>query len=209
MTEKEKMVAGKFYNASDKTLIKARIRARILADKFNRSHAWNIWRRNLLIKKMFPNANGKNAFFEPSLKIEYGTNVQFGDNFYMNFDCQLLDVAPIKIGNNVMFGSRVTIATPCHPLVASERILQHYPDGEHTLEYAKSVEIGDNVWIASSVTICGGVRIGDNAVIAAGSVVTKDIPPNVLAGGVPCKIIREITDKDNMHPWECYLKNKY
>lgn len=116
----------------------------------------------------------------------------------MNFDCQLLDVAPIEIGDNVMFGPRVVVATPCHPLIAEERISHVYEDGEHDWEYAKPVKIGNNVWVASCVTICGGVTIGDDTVIAAGSVVTRDIPSGVLAGGVPCKVIRPITDNDRM-----------
>lgn len=206
MSDKDRMISGKFYNSTSKALIFAKIRARMLADRFNKTHAWNILRRMHLIKRMFPNATGKWAFFEPTIRIEYGYNIKFGENFYMNFDCQLLDVAPITIGDNVMFGPRVVVATPVHPLVASERILQQYPDGYHYLEYAKPVVIGNNVWIASSVTICGGVTIGDNTVIAAGSVVTKDIPANVLAGGVPCKVIREITDADKMNPWEQYIK---
>lgn len=208
MNNKERMIAGKLYNSSDKSLIFARIKARMLADRYNKTHAWNIIRRFRLIKRMFPNATGKNVFFEPTIRIEYGINIQFGNNFYMNFDCQLLDVAPISIGNNVMFGPRVIIATPVHPLIAEERIMQQYPDGFYALEYAKPVNIGNNVWIASNVTVCGGVNIGDNTIIAAGSVVTKDIPSNVLAGGIPCKIIRELTDEDKIYPWEKYQSNK-
>lgn len=116
----------------------------------------------------------------------------------MNFDCQLLDVAPIKIGDNVMFGPRVTVATPMHPFVAEERAISVYEDGEHDWEYAKPVTIGNDVWIASSATVCGGVTIGDGSIIAAGSVVTRDIPAGVLAAGVPCKPIRPITDEDRV-----------
>lgn len=207
MTEKERMIAGKLYNSADKSIVIARVKARMLADRFNKTHAWNVLRRTHLIKKMFPNATGKRAFFEPTIRIEYGFNIKFGENFYMNFDCQLLDVAPITIGDNVMFGPRVIVATPMHPLIGEERIIQQYPDGYHALEYAKPVNIGNNVWIGANVTVCGGVNIGDNAVIGAGSVVTKDIPRNVLAAGVPCKVIREITDADKMNPWEQYIKD--
>lgn len=207
MTERERMVAGKLYNSTEKNLILARVRARMLVDRFNKTHAWNIIRRTHLIKKMFPNSTGKHAFFEPTIRIEYGDNITFGDNFYMNFDCQLLDVAPIRIGSNVMFGPRVVLATPCHPLLASERIANEYPNGFYPLEYAKPIKVGNNVWIAANVTVCGGVTIGDNTVIAAGSVVTRDIPANVLAGGIPCKVIRELTDADKMHPWETYSKD--
>lgn len=181
-SEKENMIAGRFYNPVDKELTRTRIRARYLVDIFNRSRAWNIPFRSFLIKKIFPN----------------GADGAFGKNFYMNFDCQLLDVAPIKIGDNVMFGPRVTVATPMHPLVGEERAINEYEDGVHDWEYSRPVVIGDNVWVASSATICGGVTIGSDTVIAAGSVVTRDIPSGVLAGGVPCKPIRPITDEDRM-----------
>lgn len=196
-SQKERMIAGEFYNPNDKELILARVRARMLADRFNRTKAWNIPYRTRLIKKMFPNgADG--AFFEPNIRIEYGFNVKFGKNFYMNFDCQLLDVAPIEIGDNVMFGPRVTVATPMHPFVSEERAISTYSDGVHDWEYARPVKIGDNVWVASSATICGGVTTGSDTVIAAGSVVTRDIPSGVLAAGVPCKVIRPITDADRL-----------
>ena len=196
-SQKERMIAGEFYNPNDKELILARVRARMLADRFNRTKAWNIPCRTRLIKKMFPNgADG--AFFEPNIRIEYGFNVKFGKNFYMNFDCQLLDVAPIEIGDNVIFGPRVTVATPMHPFVSEERAISTYSDGVHDWEYARPVKIGDNVWVASSATICGGVTIGSDTVIAAGSVVTRDIPSGVLAAGVPCKVIRPITDADRL-----------
>lgn len=196
-TNLSKMKNGQFYNPVDKKLVIARTRARLLADKFNRTKAWNVLSRNRIISKLFPHGQ-KGAFFEPSIRTEYGFNVRFGKNFYMNFDCQLLDVAPIEIGDDVMFGPRVVVATPCHPLVADERIAHTYEDGVHDWEYAKPVKIGNNVWVASCVTICGGVTIGDNSVIAAGSVVVRDIPSGVLAGGVPCKVIRPIKEEDRM-----------
>lgn len=192
-----KMQKGVLYNPVDKKLVLARTRARMLADRFNRTRAWNIPMRNYILAKLFPYGE-KGAFFEPSIRTEYGFNVRYGKRFYMNFDCQLLDVAPIEIGDDVMFGPRVVVATPCHPLVADERIAHDYEDGEHDWEYAKPVKIGNNVWVASCVTICGGVTIGDDTVIAAGSVVVRDIPSGVLAGGVPCKVIRPITDADRM-----------
>lgn len=196
-SHKERMISGEFYNPMDKELLLARTRARMLADKFNRTRAWNIPTRTRIIKKLFPNG-AEGAFFEPNIRTEYGFNVRFGKNFYMNFDCQLLDVAPIEIGDNVMFGPHVTVATPMHPFVAEERAINTYEDGEHDWEYARPVKIGNDVWVASSVTICGGVTIGDGSVLAAGSVVTRDIPSGVLAAGVPCKPIRPITDEDRL-----------
>lgn len=203
ISEFEKMTSGCLYNPIDRKIIFIRTRARWLADKFNRSRAWNLPRRTWLIKRMIKN-HGKNFFFEPSLHIEYGCNITFGDNFYMNFDCQLMDVNKITIGDNCMFGPRVSLATPVHPLLADERISKNYPTGFHDLEYAKPITLGNNIWLATNVTVIGGVTIGDNVVIGAGSVVTRDIPPNVFAAGVPCKVIREITEADRMNVEEFY-----
>lgn len=175
----------------------------MLADRYNRTRAWQLLTRMRLIKKLFPNG-GKMPYFEPNIRVEYGFNVKFGNNFFMNFDCKLLDVAPIEIGDGVMFGPNVIIATPFHPMVADERIIKDYGDGTYDLEYSAPIKIGNNVWIASSVTVCGGVTIGDNTVIGAGSVVTKDIPSGVFAAGVPCKVIREITDEDRLYPVDKY-----
>ncbi len=205
MNDLERMISGRLYNPAAPELTAARLRARRLADRFNRTRAWQFKLRSRLISKLFPNASDKSdAFFEPSIRVEYGFNVRFGKCFFMNFDCQLLDVAPITIGDDVMFGPRVTLATPMHPFLIEERKFQSYPDGEYDLEYAKPIVIGDGVWLAASVTVCGGVTIGAGSVIAAGSVVTRDIPAGVLAGGVPCKVIRPLTDADRMKPWDTY-----
>ena len=196
-TEKEKMSNGLIYNPTDPELVACRMKARTLADKFNRTKACELKKRQRLIEKIFP-YHGKNPFFEPNIRVEYGFNTVFGDNFYMNFDCKLLDVAKIVIGDNVMFGPGVTIATPLHPLLAEERIAKEREDGFYDLEYAAPIKIGSNVWIASNVTVCGGVTIGDDCVIGAGSVVTRDIPSGCFAAGVPCRVKRQITEKDKI-----------
>lgn len=208
MNDFELMKSGNFYKPTDPKLLLKRTRARMLVDRFNKTHAWNLLRRFHLIRRIFPNGQ-KGAFFEPNIHVEYGENVTFGKNFFMNFDCTLLDVAPIEIGDDVMFGSRVMIATPVHPMLAEERKMQDYGDGFYDLEYAKPIKIGNGVWLASNVTVCGGVTIGDNAVVGAGSVVTRDIPPNVFAAGVPCRVIRPLTEEDRMNPKKRYdeLKN--
>lgn len=196
-TEKEKMSNGLIYNPTDPELVACRMKARTLADKFNRTKACELKKRQRLIEKIFP-YHGKNPFFEPNIRVEYGFNTVFGDNFYMNFDCKLLDVAKIVIGDNVMFGPGVTVATPLHPMVAEERIAKEREDGFYDLEYAAPIKIGSNVWIASNVTVCGGVTIGDDCVIGAGSVVTRDIPSGCFAAGVPCRVKRQITEKDKI-----------
>lgn len=201
-----RMCAGRLYNCSDKKVFLKHARALYLTEKFNRTRIWNIPKQNRIIKRLIPN-HGKDFFILQSFRCEYGFNITFGDDLFVNFDCIFMDVAPITIGNSVMFGPRVTIATPVHPLIADERKIQDYPDGKHDLEYAKPVTIGDKAWIAANVTICGGVNIGEGAVIAAGSVVTRDIPANCIAAGVPCKVIREIDENDRINVWDTYMKD--
>lgn len=207
--EFELMSEGKLYNSSEPSLVAKRIKARELAMDFNNLRPSELDKKRAVLSALFNKTdNIESAYFEPNIRVEYGSNVKFGKNFYMNYDCMLLDVAKIIIGDNVMFGPRVILATPMHPFLAEERIMQDYPNGFYNIEYAKPIKIGNNVWIASNVTICGGVTIGDNTVIASGAVVTKDIPSNVLAGGIPCKIIRQLNEDDRLNVWETYCKNK-
>ena len=116
-------------------------------------------------------------------------------------------MAPITLGDNVLVGPNVTLATPNHPFVAEERAYTDYPNGCHELEYAQPITIGDNCWLCASVTVCGGVTIGAGSIIAAGAVVTRDIPPNSIAAGVPAKVLRQIGEGDRLHVWETYVKN--
>ena len=131
-----------------------------------------------------------------------------GQGCFINYNCVFLDVATIEIGNGVMFGPSVTVATPHHPYLAEERLPTDYPAGFHDLEYAKPIVIGDNCWICASATITGGVTIGENSIIAAGAVVTSDIPANSIAAGVPAKVVRKIDERDRVHVWETYQKNE-
>lgn len=201
------MVEGKLYNCTDSYVLKKHAKALWLCDIYNKTAIWNLPKRKFVIKRLFPNI-GENAFICTPMHAEYGVNVHAGKNLFINFDSKLLDVAPIKMGDNVMIGANVTIATPMHPFLKEERRVQDYPDGFHDLEYAKPVTIGSDVWIASSVTICGGVTIGDGAVIAAGAVVTSDVPANSLVGGVPAKIIRTFDEEDRLNVWDTYLKGE-
>lgn len=132
--------------------------------------------------------HGKNVYFEPPFHCEYGSHIEVGENFYTNTGCVMLDVAKITIGKNVMFGPNVSIYTAGHPI---------HPESRNSgYEYGIAVTLGDNVWIGGSCVILPGVRIGNNTVIGAGSVVTKDIPDNVCAAGNPCRVIRGITEAD-------------
>lgn len=139
---------------------------------------------------------GKNIYFEPPFHCEYGNHIEIGDNFYANTSCIMLDVAKITIGNNVLFGPCVSIYTAGHPI---------HPESRNSgYEYGIPVKIGDNVWIGGSCVILPGVTIGNNVVIGAGSIITKNIPDNVCAAGNPCRIIREITEDDRPY----YYKNR-
>lgn len=201
------MTSGKFYNCTDKYITKRHVKALLLAERYNRVPMWNVALRNRIIKKLIPN-HGKNFCIWSNFHCEYGSNITFGDDLFTNFDCTFLDVAPIKIGNGCMFGTRVTLATPVHPMHWEERRQQQYPTGYHDLEYAKPITIGNDVWFASCCTVCGGVTIGDGAVIGAGSVVTRDVPPHTFVAGVPARVIREIGDGDKMDVWQTYVNEE-
>ncbi len=203
----ENMVAGKLYNCTDNYILKKHIKALWLAGVYSKTPVWNELKRRLVMKWLLPNVD-KSAYICTPLRVEYGCNVHAGKNLFINFDCKLLDCAPIKIGDNVMIGANVTIATPMHPMLKDERRMQEWPDGFHDLEYAKPITIGNDVWVASSVTICGGVTIGDGAVLAAGAVVTRDVPPNTIVAGVPARVIREFDEDDRINVWENYLADE-
>lgn len=205
MNEFEKMIKGRLYNAMSKDLIKPHLEGLDGCMKFNKIPYKRNKKRERLLNKLIPSSIGKNLGVFSPLYFEYGKNIIIGKNCFFNYNCVFLDIAPITLGDSVWLGPNVTLATPMHPLIASERINNEYPDGYHDLEYGKPISIGNNVWIASSVTICGGVTIGENSVIAAGSVVTKDMPSDYLIAGVPAKPIRPLTDEDKMNVWETYI----
>ncbi|MDE6614895.1 MAG: sugar O-acetyltransferase [Clostridia bacterium] len=197
MTEREKMIAGKLYNPTDSELVELRRKVRQACVEYNRSDEDEEQKRYDLLHSVLK-SHKKDFYFEPDIRFDYGCNTSIGENFYANYNSVILDVAPVNIGDNVMFGANVTIATPVHPLLAEERAIQQYPDGVYDLEYAKPITIGDGVWLASGVIVNGGVTIGKNSVIASGSVVTRDIPEGVIAAGVPCRVIRKLTPQDSV-----------
>ncbi|PLS33132.1 acetyltransferase [Carnobacterium maltaromaticum] len=180
-SEKEKMIAGEMYQAGDAELRKGRENARKLIRQFNQSE--DKVERFDLIKKLFGNFE-EGSFIEPNLRVDYGYNIHVGANFYANFDCTFLDVCPITIGDNVMFAPGVQLYTATHPIDPVER--------NSGLEYAKPITIGNNVWIGGSAIVVPGVTLGDNVVVAAGAVVTKSFPDNVVIGGNPARVIKEI-----------------
>lgn len=185
-TEKQKMLAGEPYKAWDEELYAERIRCRKLIQSFNNTIPdSDEWKE--AIKSLFPNAAGE-VYIEPPLRCDYASNIQIGKNFYANFNCLLLDVNCIRIGDNVMLAPNVQILTAGHPLDVKARV-------EEGVEFGLPIKIGDNVWIGAGTIVCPGVTIGSNSVIGAGAVVTKDIPENVLAVGNPCRVIKAINNE--------------
>lgn len=185
--QRQKMLSGLMYNDLTKELIEAREKAVRLTNDYNKSFGQPADVREELLRKIVKSA-GKGAFFEPNFRCEFGFNITLGAHFYANFDCVMLDGGEIEIGDYVLFGPRVGIYTSNHAIDAKERVAGGC--------YAKKVTIGDHVWIGAGVHINQGVTIGENTIIGSGSVVNKDIPANVIAAGVPCKVIREITEED-------------
>lgn len=190
MTEKEKMLSGALYMAPDAELSAMNRRARRLTRLFNQTTE-NIFDERIALLRELLGSAGKNVWVEPTFHCDYGSNIHVGDYFYANYDCIILDICPVTIGDHVFFAPRVCIYTATHPIDATVR--------NTGLEYGKPVSIGNNVWIGGSTVINPGVSIGDNTVIGSGSVVTKDIPSNVIAAGNPCKVLRPITEEDHAY----------
>lgn len=191
MTEREKMLAELPYYAFEDELCKARIRAKLLCRKFNTLAPDDESGRVETLKELL-GKTGENVWIEQPFMCDYGENIEVGDHFYANYNLVILDCAKVTIGSHAFIAPNVGIYTAAHPLIASQRNTGG--------EYAKAITIGDNVWIGGGVQICPGVTIGDNTVIGAGSVVTRDIPANVVAVGNPCRVLREIT-LDDMIPF--------
>lgn len=189
MSNKEKMLNGEYYISWDEELTLEREKAKDLLFEFNSIKPSLRAEREIIINKLFGKV-GKNCWIESPFNCDYGYNITVGDNFYTNTNCCILDCAKITIGNNVWIGPNVGIYTPNHAFDSKERT--------HGYEKSLPIEIGDNVWIGGGVTIIGGVKIGQNSIIGAGSVVTKNIPSGVIAAGNPAKIIREITENDKI-----------
>ncbi len=183
MNEKEKMILGELYYANNEELIKERKKAKDLCYKYNNLKPSQEKERKKVLKKLLGNTK-ENFLIEQPFICDYGYNIEIGENFYSNHNLIILDGNKVKFGDNVFIAPNCSFYTAGHPLDVETR--------NRGLEYAKPIEVGNNVWIGGNVVVLPGVKIGDNVVIGAGSVVTKNIPSNVLAVGNPCKVIREI-----------------
>ena len=187
MTEKEKSTLGFLYNPYAKDLTEERSKCKDLCYKYNFLIPSDINNQKKIIKELINDPNNT-AIITAPFWCDYGYNITVGKNFYCNHNLIILDEAKVNIGDNVFFAPHCCVATAGHPIDAEQR--------ETGLEIALPVTIGNDVWIGANVTILPGVNIGSNVVIGAGSLVNKDIPSNVVAAGNPCKVIRNITEKD-------------
>ena len=189
MSDKEKMLNQQYYISWADELVAEREIAKDFLFEFNGMKPSMRKERNEIISKLFSSV-GKNCWIESPFNCDYGYNIVVGDNFYANTNCTILDCAKVTIGDDVLIGPNVSFYTPNHAVDADERKAGY--------EISLPINIGNKVWIGGSVAILPGVSIGDNSIIGAGSVVTKDIPANVIAVGVPCKVIRQITTDDKV-----------
>lgn len=190
MTEKEKMLAGKYYLGCDEELIQERERTINLLFDFNNTRPKLRKEREQIIKKFFQ-STGESCWIESPFFCDHGYNISVGENFFAATNCVMLDCGKISIGDNVLICPNVGIYTVNHAFDSKERA-QGY-------ERSSPVIIGDDVWIGGNASILGGVTVGNNSIIAAGSVVTRDIPSGVIAAGNPAKVIREITKEDKIN----------
>ncbi|MBY8911480.1 sugar O-acetyltransferase [Bacillus sp. YC2] len=181
--EKEKMLAGELYNPADSELAKDRENARRLVRMYNQTLETEADKRTDLLRELL-GSTGENVYMEPNIRFDYGYNTFVGENFFANFDCTILDICEVRFGDSCMLGPGVQIYTAAHPLLPTDR--------NTGLEYGKPITFGNNVWVGGSSVIYPGVTIGNNAVIAAGSAVTKNVPDNVVVGGNPAKLIKHL-----------------
>lgn len=183
-SERARMLAGEPYDPMDPELVAARARARDLCRTYNATRESDVELRRSILTQLL-GAGGETAWIEPPFFCDYGAHIELGERVYFNFNCVVLDICPVRIGSHCLFGPGVHIYTATHPLNAEER---------RKYEFGKPVWIGSDVWVGGGAIILPGVRIGDRAVIGAGSVVTRDIPRGVFAAGNPCRVIRELTE---------------
>jgi maltose O-acetyltransferase len=183
-SEREKMLAGESYDPMDAELVAGRTCARDLCQALNATREGEPDERRRILRELF-GAGGDTVWMQPPFYCDYGANIELGERVFFNFNCVVLDVCPVRIGDFTLFGPAVQIYTPLHPLNAELRRRE---------EFGKPVEIGSDVWVGGGAIILPGVRIGSRSVIGAGSVVTRDVPEGVFAAGNPCRVVREVAE---------------
>ena len=182
MSERDKMRAGELYDPLDAELVAGRERARDLCQALNATREREVDERRRLLRALF-GAGGDSVWMQPPFYCDYGTNIELGERVFFNFNCTVLDVCPVRIGDFTLFGPGVQILTPLHPLDPVLRRQQ---------EYGKPITIGSDVWVGGGALILAGVTIGSRTVIGAGSVVTRDVPDDVVAVGNPARVVRSL-----------------
>jgi maltose O-acetyltransferase len=183
--EKKKMLAGELYDSADPELVAERKKARALCHEFNALDPSDATRRRALLARLL--GYETDAAINAPFHCDYGYNIRLGANAYFNFDCVILDVMPVVIGRNALFGPGAHIYAASHPMSAAER--------QSGLEFGRPVTIGDDVWVGGGALVCPGVTIGSGSVIGAGSVVTRSIPSGVFAAGNPCRVVRSLQSR--------------
>jgi maltose O-acetyltransferase len=184
--EREKMLAGQLYDPLDPELTAARDRARDLCRALNDTRESQPTERRRILQELL-GAGGDSVWMQPPFYCDYGFNIRLGARVFFNFNCVVLDVCEVRIGDHTLFGPGVQVLTPLHPFNAALR---------REREFGKPIEIGADVWVGGGALILAGVHIGPRAVIGAGSVVTRDIPGDVFAAGNPCRVIRDVSQYD-------------
>jgi maltose O-acetyltransferase len=181
-SEREKMLAGELYDPLDPELVQARTRARDLCLNLNATRESQQDERRRILLELF-GAGGEDVWLQPPFFCDYGTNILLGKKCFFNFNCVVLDVCEVRVGDYTLFGPAVQIYTATHPLD---------PELRRRQEFGKPIEIGSDVWVGGGAILCPGVKIGSRTVIGAGSVVTRDIPAAVFAAGNPCRVVRTL-----------------
>jgi maltose O-acetyltransferase len=184
-SEKDKMLAGQLYDPLDPELVRDRVRARDLCQALNATREADQEARRPILVELF-GAGGQSVWMQPPFFCDYGSNIHLGERVFFNFNCVVLDVCRVTVGDFTLFGPAVQIYTATHPMNAVLR---------RTQEFGKPVEIGSDVWVGGGAIFCPGVKVGSRSVIGAGSVVTRDVPEGVFAAGNPCRVIRAITEQ--------------
>jgi maltose O-acetyltransferase len=184
VSEKDKMLAGQLYDPLDPELVRTRSRARELCQALNASREGDQEARRRILTELF-GAGGETVWMQPPFFCDYGSNILLGQRVFFNFNCVVLDVCRVTIGDYSLFGPAVQIYTATHPMNAALRRQQ---------EFGKPIEVGADVWVGGGAVLCPGVKVGSRSVIGAGSVVTRDVPEGVFAAGNPCRVIRPITE---------------